>query len=780
MGKAKEQKSCLFPKRKSTKCLFAFCSVPKRAKRGMTSIFSCNGWDEGALHLLYLDERTIQFSLNGLNVEGEGHDVRTRILVPAGKPGYVHVGIVFDGVDKTLTFYKNGSKTKQCKIAHTPQINFNKRHFIGSWDGRSRFFKGLLADVMIEEKLMTAEAVRQEAESYKLAEELPPPVDHTAELNMSKKMLLEKGVKHVAFVKRNTYTANHYYTEYINSAWLPGGNICVLDVETGQVREVVTGLERGVFERFDVSYDAKRIVFAWKKKPEQGYRLYEVNVDETGLRQLTFPQADEAELVKKYCTGYHHGTDDLQPCYLPDGGIAFVSTRCQFGILCDTPDNFTTTVLHRMDGDGKNIQQLSRSSVSETMPSIMPDGRILYTRWEFMDAETGKWRGNGHGLGPLFSEPYPLAMDCFLGSYKPTDEGSANQANGYGLYLLNDKGDTTLLYRDPEISCWRAIPLVPRKVPPVLASPRNKELAAQMARAKLPNGKEVWCPEDYDQQHICVSKDTALGLKVQHGIVPVEADGSANFLVPATGNVFFQVLDEHYMAVQTERTFVNYMPGESRACIGCHETPEDATRFRESEVANKGQPLAFKRSPSMPGPQPGEKQGGRPVHYEANVQPVLDKHCVSCHSGNQPKAGMSLSGERTRMFSVSYESLVPERRKEPYLDREVLGLVIGENHPKTGNVQYLPAYSLGSTTALLSGIIGCPTRAQDQKGLIAKHAEVAKKLTPEERLRVTNWIDTNCQYYGSYWYRRNKAVFATHPDYRRVPTYEDALRTKVQ
>ncbi len=911
-GEGEGTKELSLPKKKIDQVSIRFLIRPKKGQEGLTSILSCNGWEEGALHLLYLDEQTIQFSLNGLNVEGEGHDVRTRILVPAGKPAYVHVGIVFDGLSKTLTFYKNGNKTKQCKIEHTPQINFNKRHFIGSWEGRSRFFNGFLADVKIEEKLMTAEEVRLEAESYTLAEALPPPVDHTAELKTSKKMLLEKGVKHVVFVKRNTYTANHYYTEYINSAWLPGGNICVLDVETGHVREVVTGLERGVFERFDVSYDAKRIVFAWKKHPEQGYRLYEVNVDGTGLRQLTFPQADEAELVKKYSTGYHHGTDDLQPCYLPDGGIAFVSTRCQFGILCDTPDNFTTTVLHRMDADGKNIQQLSRSSVSETMPSIMPDGRILYTRWEyvdkgavsvkclwamrpdgtassevygndialpptlnmgrvipgapnqyvlcgvphypqnnfgtiirldmsknirtrepmtymtpqvdvrgeggweFMDTETGKWRGNGHGLGPLFSEPYPLAMDCFLVSYKPTDEGPANQANGYGLYLLNDKGDTTLLYRDPEISCWRAVPLVPRKVPPVLASPRNKELAAknlaqcmvqnvyhglagvapgaikyirvleqmgrpwaaQTARATLPNGKTAMFPEDYDQQHICVSKDTALGLKVQHGIVPVEADGSANFLVPATGNVFFQVLDEHYMAVQTERTFVNYMPGESRACIGCHETPEDATRFRGSEAANKGQPLAFKRSPSMPGPQPGEKQGGRPLHYETDVQPVLDKHCVSCHSDKKPKAGMSLSGERTRMFSVSYEALVPERRKEPRLDREVLGLVIGENHPKTGNVHYLPAYSLGSTTALLSGIIGCPTRAQDHKGLVSKHAEVAKKITPEERLRVTNWIDTNCQYYGSYWYRRNKAVFATHPDYRRVPTYEDALRTK--
>jgi len=194
-------------------------------------------------------------------------------------------------------------------------------------------------------------------------------------------------VEQVIFVKRLTYSANHYYTEFINSAWLPGGNLCVLDVRTGRVRELLPDFASGVFERYDLSFDARRVVFAWKKGPQDGYRLYEVNVDGTGLRQLTFPQPDEADLVRTYRVdpNYHHGTDDLSPCYLPDGGIVFVSTRCQYGILCDPPDNFTTTVLYRMDGDGKGLSKLSNSSVSETGPSILPDGRVLYTRWEYVD-----------------------------------------------------------------------------------------------------------------------------------------------------------------------------------------------------------------------------------------------------------------------------------------------------------------------------------------------------------------------------------------------------------
>ncbi|MDR2844650.1 MAG: hypothetical protein LBV28_00995, partial [Puniceicoccales bacterium] len=181
--------------------------------------------------------------------------------------------------------------------------------------------------------------------------------------------LLQQGVETIAFVKRFTYNSNHYYTEYLNSQWLPGGNLCTLNLRTGEVKELVPSLAGGVFGSFDVSFDAKRIVFAYKAARRAGYRLYEVNPDGTGLRQLTFSPPDEEEIVKKYAiAGYSHATEDLDPCYLPDGGVAFISTRCHFGILCDAPDIFTTTVLHRIDGDGKNMRQLTNSSVSEHTP----------------------------------------------------------------------------------------------------------------------------------------------------------------------------------------------------------------------------------------------------------------------------------------------------------------------------------------------------------------------------------------------------------------------------
>ena len=716
---------------------------------------------------------------------------------------------------------------------------------------------------------------------------------------------LPPDVERILFVKRFTYDANHYYTEFINSTWRPGGGLCVLDLRTGQARDLAPRLASGVLERFDLSFDARRVVFAWKRGPQDGYRIYEVAVDGSGLRQLTFPPDDEAALVKAYRIdpNYHHGTDDLCPCYLPDGGIAFVSTRCRYGVLCDPSDNFTTTVLYRMDADGQRLTRLSNSSLSETGPSVLPDGRILYTRWEYVDKgavsvkglwamrpdgtasseifgndialpptlnfgraipgrphsyvvtgvphypnnnvgtvirldltrpirsrepmtwltptvdirdeggfhfadAAGAWAQDKTGSGPLFADPYPLSDSSVLVAHKPA--GAPWQAPaGYALALLDDRGAVRELYRDPALSCWRPMPLRPRPVPPVASSPVDPAYAARNEAVclvadvyhglenvprgtvkalrvleQIPRPWAAHCAanrDEYDQQHIVISKDTHLALKVQHGIVPVEADGSAHFVVPADANIFLQALDGDGLAVQTERTFVNYRPGERRACIGCHETPESAMR-QTVPAGGEKDPLAFRRDPSLPGPQPGETCGQRTLHYPADVQPFFDRLCVACHGcGATLAGGLDLRGTPTRKFSVSYESLVPERRKgKENRDRGLLGLVIGENHPKTGHVEYLPAGSLGARTCVLAamlshGRITLADAAQQARAarLAKQHADVAAKVTSAEFQRLTTWIDTNCQYYGSYWGRRD-LCFKDAPDFRPAPTFGEA------
>jgi len=258
----------------------------------------------------------------------------------------------------------------------------------------------------------------------------------------------------------------------------------------------------------------------------------------------------------------------------------------------------------------------------------------------------------------------------------PNGESYYNKIN-WQLYLLSDNGDADLIYQDGNIGCFMPMPLKARVKPPVLAGAKNEMLAKKnqavcvvtdiyhglddvergtikyiRINEQMPRPwatRRRWGGDEYDQQHAVITKDTALGLKVQHGIVPVYADGSAHFVVPADRNISFQVLDENYMEVQRERTYVNYRPGEVRSCIGCHETPDNLPKKGQMNV-----PMALKKAPSMPGPQPGEKTGQRPIHYATDVQPVLDKHCVNCHSGDEPKGGLVLTGEETTHFSMSY------------------------------------------------------------------------------------------------------------------------------
>ncbi len=125
------------------------------------------------------------------------------------------------------------------------------------------------------------------------------------------------GSDEVLFIKRITYTANHYYSEYLNSKWAPGGGIFILSLRDGKERQVASELEGGVFGRFDLSFDATRILFDWKRSIDGGYRIFEVGVDGKGLRQVLQAPADEAEVIRKYRptnlnkATYHSGSDDM-------------------------------------------------------------------------------------------------------------------------------------------------------------------------------------------------------------------------------------------------------------------------------------------------------------------------------------------------------------------------------------------------------------------------------------------------------------------------------------
>lgn len=712
------------------------------------------------------------------------------------------------------------------------------------------------------------------------------------------RQLLAEGIDKLVFVRRFTLTCSHVYTEHVDARWTPGGGLCVLDLKSGAVKDLLPDMSGGVTNRFDVSYDGKKIVFDHKSGAKEGYRIYEVNADGTGLRQLTFPTADEEQFLKRY----GRQTNDMHPCYLPDGDIVFTSTRCQSSVLCDAGDNFTTTVLHRMSGEGQNIRRLSSNTLPEFSPAVMPDGRILYMRWEYnrkgagavkclwsmlpdgtattevygnniVDPETmlygrpipgttdkisflgcshwgpnngvgtvivldtnkdtrsseamrvitkdvearthggysflvdGKWVNDSSGApGRLFKDPYPLSEKLFLVAHKP--KGLPwHDPKGYDLSVVDEEGRETVLYRDEQVSCWHPYPLRARPMPPAPATAVKEELAkkqlAQCVVADVYRGMEGvergsvkylrlmeqtprpwaararWAGDKQAMAHSALGPNL-LGMQAQHGIVPVEEDGSANFYVPAGRNIYFQALDQEYRAIQTERTYVNYQAGEVRGCVGCHE---------RGGTLGTASARALQRAPSMPGAQPGDSRAQKVFDYEREIQPIWNRHCISCHNGSVEKdpSRLNLSGELTDLHNVSYENLMGFGAGKARGGKFALvGAQANENDIRAF-VEYTPPFYFGAYSSLLLASIDSfePSFAhygangaamkQRMKEVRAKHAEV--KLSREELIRVSNWLDASCQYYPSYWGQKH-VQHRSSPYFRPAVTFEEALSPK--
>ncbi|NQT37317.1 MAG: hypothetical protein HQ581_07510, partial [Planctomycetes bacterium] len=188
------------------------------------------------------------------------------------------------------------------------------------------------------------------------------------------------------FLKRPDNGYGHTYADQHGKTL--GGSLCVLSPVSpeGKVTPLVPQLEGGLFDRFDLSFDAKKVVFTYRTE-DTPFRIYEIDVDPTAgkmvpgsLRQLTFGGDEETEALECQVAGQPSGFNDMDPVYLPSGKIMFASTRAQRIVFC--APGATVTTLYVMDADGKNLHRISESPVNETAPSVLDDGRVIYTRWE--------------------------------------------------------------------------------------------------------------------------------------------------------------------------------------------------------------------------------------------------------------------------------------------------------------------------------------------------------------------------------------------------------------
>jgi hypothetical protein len=605
------------------------------------------------------------------------------------------------------------------------------------------------------------------------------------------------GVEEIVFAMRKLGPDGHWYanisyyaddnpTDKISKSALyhkdkrvtyrPGGRLCKLNVETGEVVTLIDDPLGGVRDPV-VHYDGKTILFSWRKGDSENYHLWQINADGTGLKQLT-----------------DGGYDDFEPCWLPDGDIMFVSTRCKRWVNCWVTQ---VAVLHRCDPDGRNIRQISANIEHDNTPWVLPDGRVLYQRWEYVDRSQVDyhhlWTSNPDGTGQMIfygnlhprivmidAKPIP-GTDKVVSIFSPghgkrehdgsvvvlsakggpDDEAFAKPVNnspsyrdpwafsedaflvasGSKILLMNGQGRTVPLYSlaaddaREGFQCHEPRPIVPRARERIIPDRVDTdENTGRLILADILEGRNMTGVKPGEIKKLLVIESLpkpinftggmdpltyggSFTLERVLGTIPVEQDGSAYMELPALRSLFFVALDGNDMSVKRMQSFLTVQPGEVTSCVGCHEQ-------RTKSAVLYGNLLAMERPPSKIEPIDDCPDV---FDFPRDIQPILDDHCVACHGYDKTDRGgpyanrMILTGDRGPMFSHSYFTATTKRL---FSD--------GRNLAQSN----YPPRSLGSSASKIL------------KMLDGSHHGVRATARQKKILRL--WIEAGAPYPGTY------------------------------
>lgn len=165
-----------------------------------------------------------------------------------------------------------------------------------------------------------------------------------------------------------------------------------------------------VFQGPELSFDGKEVLFSYADKSVKvefpftynayptPFHIYSVGVDGSRLSQITDGK-----------------WKDYSPCWLPDGRIVFVSERCELSNRCSGEGDYEPVgILYSMKRDGSDLYPISYGEVNELHPSIDNQGRLVFTRWDYIDRDFSAahhiWTSYPDGRdprGPHGNYPYP-------------------------------------------------------------------------------------------------------------------------------------------------------------------------------------------------------------------------------------------------------------------------------------------------------------------------------------------------------------------------------------
>jgi hypothetical protein len=219
------------------------------------------------------------------------------------------------------------------------------------------------------------------------------------------------GAERIVYATRTHHSGIHFYesigyngnsAEYTHSK--SGGRLVLWNVADNTETVLLDDASAGAVRDPCLSADGQTILFSWRKSGENYYHLYTLPVTGGTPVQLT-----------------DGPWNDFEAIWVPDGGIVFCSTRCHRWVPCFEAE---VANLHRCDADGRNIRTISSNVETECAPWMLPDGRIVYMRWEYTEKDRAVFHnlwtvnpdgtnhqiyfGNVKGLEYVWNDPKPV------------------------------------------------------------------------------------------------------------------------------------------------------------------------------------------------------------------------------------------------------------------------------------------------------------------------------------------------------------------------------------
>lgn len=301
----------------------------------------------------------------------------------------------------------------------------------------------------------------------------------------------------VVFMKANRFgyqVLQEYLSYYVRYTNQRGGGLFVLKNpgRSFETDDLTTGrFPRGLFSTPSLSFDGKTLYFAFAdfskvqdpdenapvltvqelidkgyphhildyiKEPEGKYHLYKMDLATRETTQLTDGPAD-----------------DFDPTLLPNGNVVFISTRRGGFARCNQGwEPIQTATLHELLPNG-DVKQLSWHETNEWSPSVLPDGRVIYCRWDYVDRNAARYQGlwitnpDGTQASSLFGNYTEEVCVCIQPQPIPNSRKVMFLAAGHHLSVGGSLVilDPSKVEYDPETGCDRldAIERVTPEIP---------------------------------------------------------------------------------------------------------------------------------------------------------------------------------------------------------------------------------------------------------------------------------------------------------------------------